>query len=351
MKFWNNNSFERDMGYAGASPRPLKPCVMPQIMTNKAIRIPFLCLYLFVFWVPFSEASDPERPHQPVSGTILINLQNYSKYHDFTFSALTKTFHEVAQGKVVREEKNGRAYDICEGSSYRANWEKIRGRQYWDEDQFKTLFGEFDLSNLKRFVPSGKTDCNPKKAYQLRKIKDTAFRDQERFAHDIRYYYFRINEQKTYAVYNLYPGSQALLIDLVNMSVFASFCNQNIDHIVWDRTGAYLAYAKSDSKDYSAKKVITAKNIKSNDVIMEKSLGRYVADIAWNPLSDHIAVLTCTVRMGYSPWEIVAAICGHPVWYRTFYLSIYDITGRELISQKVMGNFADGGGSLIWSDE
>jgi hypothetical protein len=296
-----------------------------------------------VLGVPCSEASSVQNPSQPLGGTILINIRNpgfnYQNFRDFAFTVSTRSFQQIAKGRVVEEERNGLTYSLCQGSKYETSWNKIRGIQKLDDDEFEKVFGQYDLSDLRTLRHrNGGSDCDRAKSYQLR--KGSRIGAKREFPSR-----FSVNEQRTHAVYNLIPEAPSLLIDLVTMTVSKAFCNKWVNKIVWDKSGRYVAYTSSSSN-----KVITVTDIKTTVDILEKPIGRYVFDIAWSPSSNHLAVLSCTSRMGFWPWEIFFAAAGHPVWHNTFYLSLYDTAGKELLTQEVVGNIANGRGSLVWID-
>jgi hypothetical protein len=330
--------------------------------------------------------NDDKNKLSHLSGTILINIMS-SEYHDYAFRLPMMTMQEIAKGKVVREEKSGRS--VCQSSNFKNVWNKIRGKQYLDEKQFNMVFDRFDLSDLHPLVLElirnrHKDVCNTKKIYKLR--EKSPIQPQKAYPSD-----FSINDQKSFAVYN--SGVLSLLINLGNMTISNAFCNKPVNKPVWDKTGQYLAYATSTSSQPD--ELIAVTNIKDASVLMEKSINKHfdeifwnqskrkfekwnqskrefeettynsqdslpdtdynlVADIAWNPSSEYIAVLTYKSRIGLWPWELLPAAAGHPISHNTFFLSIYDMTGKELLTQKIISNVVnerrESVGSLVWTD-
>jgi hypothetical protein len=328
-----------------------------------------------------------------LSGTILINIMS-SDYHDFAFRLPTMTMQEIAKGNVVREEKSGRS--ICEGSNFKNVWSKIRGKQSLDEEQFKIVFGRYDLSELYplsfELFRNRHNNCDTKKTYKLKEINPIQPQKENYTKYDHTPPNFSINDQKTFAVYTY--TKPALLIDLGSMTISNAFCNKPVYHPVWDKTGQYLAHVTTTPTSNRYDEMIAVADIKNASVIMDKRINKHieetlvvrdessgkmtfkqwnpstrkleestntdslsnseridVADIAWNPSSDHIAVLTSKSRIGLWPWELLAAAAGHPISHNTFFLSIYDMTGKELLNQKVVSNVVNGRGSLVWTDE
>jgi hypothetical protein len=341
----------------------------------------------------------------------LISINGY-ECHEYAFRPSTNNMQEIAKDKIVIEEKNGRK--VCQQSSnYKNVWNKIRGKQYLDEEQFKIIFGRYDLSGLYPLVfelirNKYKEICDNKKNYKLSEKILTQFLEEKYFKYYISRY--SINNQKSFAVYNVNSiDDPALLIDLSNMSISTAFCDIKVDHPVWDKTGQYLAYSTSPS--HVPDELIATANIKNASIIMEKRINKpsmdcvlnpltkkneiwnpstrkfegpsfrkiekinpvtgesefsmntyacgslpssdyiYIEDISWNPSSDHIAVLTHKSRMGKWPLELLGAAMGHARFYDTFFLSIYDMNGKELLTQKVVSDVANGKGSIVWTDE
>jgi hypothetical protein len=353
--------------------------------TMKGFAYLSLCLMLLVLLS--SEAFSLEQSPQASPGTILINIMGRD-YHDFAFHLSTRTLKNVAKGKIVKDEKDGKTFSVCQGSNYKYTWDNIRGKQYLDEDKFKIVFEQIDLPDQDtlfryfNFRYDRIADCNPKESYQLK--KRNAFMSKEIYPSN-----FTVNEQKSFAVYSIYPGGPGLLIDFKNMTMSKAFCNRPVDKSVWDKTGQYLAYTTSSTS--KPHEVITIKDVKNVSVLMVQHINKHVpdhvwnpssrkietwnpptrefedttinsqeslpssdynvvADIAWNPSSEYIAVLTYTSRIGLWPWELLTAAMGHPIPYNTFYLSIYDTKGKKLLTHKVIGDVVYGRGSLVWID-
>ena len=298
-------------------------------------------IYFFAFWMTPLYAADQLQSKPQMVGNLLINISNTDKYHDFEYSINEKKLNLIKEGKVVREEKDGRTYRIKQGSSFSEAWKTNRGKQYVDEKQFRTVFSQYDLTKFRKLV--FQKDCEPTKSYQLKSTSTS-------LPNDIYPYQFTSNEQKSKMVYTFYPGGPGLLIDLNNMSMSKAFCNDNLGNVVWDSSGKYVAYAKADSKN-TQNKVITVRDMINGKLILEKAIDDRVSGIAWAPSSEFVAVLTESERMGLWPWELLSAFAGHPVPHNSFYLTIYDISGTELMSQKIIGNITYGTGSIIWATE
>lgn len=353
---------------------------------NKTMKIfTYLSLCLIILTGLSSEAFSLEQSPQPLAGTILINIMGRD-YRDFAFDSSTKALRNIAKGKIVKEEKGGHTYSVCQGSNYKKIWENIRGKQYLDEEKFKMVFAQFDLPDqdeLLRYF-TFRYDlapvCNAKESYQLK--KRNTFISKRIYPSCLS-----INVQNTFAVYSIYPGGPGLLIDLRNMTMSKAFCNRAVDKPVWDKTGQYLAYTTSSSS--KPHEVIIINDVKNVSVLMVQHINKYVphtvwnpttrksetwnppvrefedtvinsenglpspdynlvADIAWNPSSEYIAVLTYTSRIGLWPWELLPAAAGHPISHDTFYLSIYDLKGTRLSLHKIITNVVNGRGSLVW---
>lgn len=317
---------------------------------NKTIWFLIILFFCLMVVEPSSINAEDYRLSSPdtISGYIYINIKGgRSKYYDLSFSPSDNILHKINEGRIVKEEKNGRSLDILSGSDYLKIREASRGLQDMSDNKylFNLIFGEYDLSSLDNMYQRKEMRCkicDRKKTFYLKKAKHNT--QETIFPSD-----FIINEKKTHAVYN--PGySNSFLIDLRNMEVSTAFCNDDIDDIVWDKTGQYVAYASSGSETRSTKFILMVIDVTSSTLkfIKATDTDRTIEDIAWIPSSEYIAILSSTSRWGLWPWELLLAFSGHPVPHDTFYLSIYDIKGNELLTKEIISNVAYGWGTLVW---
>ena len=85
---------------------------------------------------------------------------------------------------------------------------------------------------------------------------------------------------------------------------------------------------------------------------VQKEYRQICSDIAWSPDSSSVALLSYTGEIDLWPWGIMALWAGHPFFDSTFYLEIYDLSGKLIYNATVPGwyKMASGHtrGRLVW---
>jgi hypothetical protein len=85
---------------------------------------------------------------------------------------------------------------------------------------------------------------------------------------------------------------------------------------------------------------LVVKDIFEDRTVFEKHIDRFIGGITWSPDSRSVAILTMV--------EKAFAMTLPPFYYYNFYLEIYDMSGRELYRDKVIGNVS-GCGRIVWA--
>ncbi len=154
--------------------------------------------------------------------------------------------------------------------------------------------------------------------------------------------YFIPNKQFSYIVYydSSYPDFGALLNLTTKEISLNPFGLERFENPVWNGKGQYLAYS-TPNKDDRSKSILVIRDIDSDRNLLRKSIGKYIADIAWSPDSKYVALLTYTGRIGLMAWDLLALLTGHPTYVSWFNLEVYDLTGNLILYKKVNGSFKE----------
>lgn len=111
--------------------------------------------------------------------------------------------------------------------------------------------------------------------------------------------------------------------------------------------GTQLAVALVKHGDYVAH-ALAVIDAKSAVPLSQRSLeDRYVTDMTWSPDGLSLAVVSTSERFGLLPWELLAAVAGHPVPYNTIYVDIIRVRDGDTRSFK-LATVTYGTGRILW---
>jgi hypothetical protein len=276
-----------------------------------------------------------------ISGSILINI-TYFGHNFIEFKLQDGQLLKTSEGKVIPidVEKNI-PYTY---SSYEFNKIYNLKRLYGTKEELSAILSQYDLERLyelrSRFIiTKGKLD--EKKYFLAGPGKD--YKDLRRFAN----LYFLPNRQFSYLIYFIKSSaSVGVLIDLNTKEISFPFGLDHLKHVTWNKEGKYVAY--SIDKTDSSESVLVIKDISKQKTLLWKNLGKYISDVTWSPESSYVALLTYTSRRSLSPRDLLAAVAGHHIFFNTFYLEVYDLSGNLIYSQKINGEFKFSEGRLVW---
>jgi hypothetical protein len=321
-----------------------------QIILKKPPWSKFL-LVVFVFIAMAATANSQEK-FPSKFGSILINIKSEGKFIEFTLQNgnLVKT----NEGKLILIDKETNTYNDC-SDDFKNNYKPERLYNfthiynYKIQEKLVKILSQYDMEKL----------------YYLRDrfIRDNANIDGERYylegpgkEHNrmLRFAVdnFLNNTQFSYVVYfHRSFASVGALIDINSKEITFPFGLDELERVVWNKEGRYIAYSTPKKGD-SSQSILVIKDITVNRTLLRKKIGKYVSDIAWSPDSSHVALLTYTGGIGLLPWEILFLAAGHPNFNSTFYLEIYDLSGNPLYNEKITGNYkkcsGHSKGRLVW---
>jgi hypothetical protein len=296
----------------------------------------FISLLIAIAAIPAEQKEIPG-----IQGTILINItyfgDNFIEYR-LQDGHLLKT----SEGKVI-------PIDVEKNISYTYSsddFNKIYSaeRLYGTKEKLAVVLAQYDLEKLdelrSRFIRT-KGNLDKIKYFLTGPGKD--YKELRRFAH----LFFLPNRQFSYLIYYAsgFP-SKGVLIDLNTKEISFPFGLDHLSHVTWNKEGQYVAYSIDETD--SSESVLMIKDISKQKTLLRKNLGNYVSDIAWSPDSSSVALLTYTSRRSLSPWDLLAAAAGHHIFYNTFYLKVFDLSGNLIYSQKINGEFKFSRGRLVW---
>jgi len=292
-------------------------------------------------------------------GKVFISIYDSDKFAEFKLSEgnLVKT----TDGKVSRFEKDDRIYVTSWTEDFKKLYYANRIYRYDMEERLTAFFSQYDLEKLQNI--------------QTRFFKSFLFENKEEFKNENIYltgpgrkpkyfvnytYDFYPNKQFSHVIYHY---SSSVLIHLGTKRVTFPFGIDDIQHIDWSFNGQFVAYS---FQGYNSKYMLGDRpqcEIRDRDqatlvildIINEKTLlkknlgGKYIADLAWSPDSSHIGVITFKSRLGVLPWELLLAMAGHPVYYNTFCVEIYDTKGNMVDIKVLEGSYKWGSARIVWN--
>jgi hypothetical protein len=272
-------------------------------------------------------------------GSILINLNNSDEFIEFKVQNgnLVKTIG----GKTTFFEKEGRTHSICMSDNFKNIFNSERLYHYKEEERLEAILSQYDLEkleNLRSTFIRNKGNLEGGRYFLTGPGK--------KFQHFwAPYAYFFIpNRQFSHVIYYDYSFA-GVLIDLTSKEISFPFGLDDLEHVVWNKEGQYVAYSL---KRKWSRSTLLIRDIKGR-IVLKKDIDKNVSDIAWAPESTYVALLTWKGRTGLLPWELLFALSGHPTVYSTFYLEVYDMGGDTLYTDKVKSNFKNSSGYIVWS--
>ena len=101
--------------------------------------------------------------------------------------------------------------------------------------------------------------------------------------------------------------------------------------------------------------MVTVRDIRRKEPLLQFDSKDYVIDIAWAPNSRYIAVLTVTGALVKWPLEMLFTLSGHPTYNKSYRLGIYDLVGEKVSDIDLGGPYRDGlmggSGQIVWEAE
>ncbi len=320
--------------------------------------IPAICMVIIFSSHIFSSAQDVtgEVKSTDLSGTVMINVyEDYGRegFLEYSLSLPDFVMKETNRGNkgfgIGHPEKLYMLSSDTFGRVYKTE------RMYW-EPMVYPLMEHFSQDNMEylEFVLetlSSKQERLSELPYsEALSVRARQNRDQAK--------YLIPNRQFTHIIYRSKSGwpLSGLLVDLSKHTVSFPFGRERLSIILeWDYSGKHIAYASSkDSWNDRELLVITdiVKNIELFRVDLDKEI---IFDIAWAPTDNYLAVLSVKWKLSYNPFALLATASGHPAGYRTYYLRVYDITGKLIYRSRdedIGGTFSAGPGSglggIVW---
>jgi hypothetical protein len=77
---------------------------------------------------------------------------------------------------------------------------------------------------------------------------------------------------------------------------------------------------------------------------------RRIGMFAWSPDSRMLAVIESTSESRVAPRAILSGCAGHPVHFQTYYLAIYDRTGKLVTSTRLATGLPNSSPQIVWTD-
>ena len=276
-------------------------------------------------------------------GSILININNYDEFIEFKFQNgnLVKT----EEGKTVEFQKEGRTYLINMSDKFKSIFDLERVYDSETEKRLEAIMSQYDLEklyNLRHAFVRSRGNFGSERHFLTGPGKKSKhfwgqysdfFIPNRQFSHIIYYPHFAVE-------------GEGLLIDLNSKEISFPFGLDNLERVVWNKEGQYIAYSVRNSYRLF-QRTLVVRDIKGR-VVLKKNIRKNVCDITWAPEANYVALLTAETRIGLSPSEILFALSGHPYTYRTYYLEIYDMAGNTLYTGKVKSNFKNSSGHIVW---
>jgi hypothetical protein len=324
-------------------------------------RIPWVKILAVILALMAMAAVTAGQEQSPViRGQILINI-TYFGYKFIEFKLQNGNLLKISEGKVIPidKERNIPSTD-CSDDFKRIYWPE-RLYHYEKEDILAAIMSQYDLQRLEdireRFVLSkGK----------LEKERYILTGPGKKFKHFWGKYadHYKPNKQLSYVIYYKPWPAVGALLDLNTQEVSFPFDLDDIENPVWNKDGRYVAYSAPNTVNVWDKKgryveskknrddrypsILVIEDISTGKTLLRQNLEKYVADITWAPDSSAVALLTYTERISLSPGELLAAATGHPYPIRSFFLEVYDLSGKLIYNEKINSELKSSKGRLVW---
>jgi len=321
-----------------------------------------LLLGIVIFSVLGNVAVGAQSTHNSlssdISGKVLINVyEEYGKkgFIEYTLSLPDDVLKESNRGKVGSVIEHPVRLPMLSSGSFAKAYRTER--LYWDSMRDK-LEANFSQGNMEYFDHLLKTLDSKKEGSFQAIYPSTGSIDKIRFNRS-HLKYLKPNRQFTYIIFSSEDSleSKSLLIDVLRKEVSFPFGDDLFYEYDWDRLGQRVAYSSS-KKWPDAHSILVVKDVFKNATLFRLDLNKKsIVDIAWDPSSQYIAVLSAIFSYSYNPLALLFTIFGHPVGYRTYYLELYDITGTPIhqSKDKDIDTFSAGRGSglgaMVWVDK
>jgi hypothetical protein len=291
-------------------------------------------------------------------GKIFINLYDSDNFSEYELAAgnLVKTI----DGKVSRFEKDGRTYSTSWTEAFKRLYYSKRIYRYDMEEKQAVFFSPYDLQRLQdiqaRFFRHSLFGEEPE--ITTRNLYLAGPGRKPKYFINFTYHFFP-NRQFTHVVHG---NSSGALINAETKGITFPFGIDTLEHNDWSSTGQFFAYS---FQGYKSKYILgdrPAWEIKDRDqatlvivdvstekTLLRKNLGeRYIVDLAWSSDSSHIGVIIVTPRLGVWPWELLAAMAGHPIYHNTYRIEVYDLKGNMVESKDFEGSYKLGSARIVW---
>jgi hypothetical protein len=298
--------------------------------------VAFISLLIATAAIPAEQKEIPG-----IQGTILINI-TYSGNNFVEFKLHNGHLLKTSEGKVIPLDEEKNIPYTYSSDEFKKSYSLER--LYYTKENLSTVLSQYDLEKLEdlrsRFIRT-KGNLDERKYFLTGLGRD--YKELRRFAH----LYFLPNRQFSYLIYYMKNlASEGVLIDLNTREIFFPFGLDELKHVIWNKEGQYVAY--SIDKTASSESVLVIKDISKRRTLLRKNLGKYISDISWSPESSYVALLTHTSRLSLSPRDLLAAVAGHHIFFNTFCIEVYDLSGDLIYNQKINGEFKFSKGRLVW---
>jgi len=325
----------------------------------KRILFLFIAIFSVLGNISVRAQSSDITPLPPdISGAVLINVyEEYGKNGFIEYSLLLPdgVIKESNRGKEGFNIKHPINLYMLSSDSFGRIYES--DRLYWTfmTDELKANFSQGNMEYFDRLLKklnSKKEDSFQAEYPSTRSIDKISFNRNH-------LKYFRPNRQFTHIIFKPADSDEpnGLLIDVIKKEVSFPFGNDLVYEYEWDKLGCRIAYS-SAKKWPDAHSILVVKDICKNATLFRSDLSkRSILDIAWEPNSQYIAVLSQIFSYSYNPFALLITLGGHPVGYRTYYLDLYDIDGNRIYQSKDedIGKFSagrgSGSGAIVWLEK
>ncbi len=148
-----------------------------------------------------------------------------------------------------------------------------------------------------------------------------------------------------------------MLIDLADKHVWLAFGKDLLFSAAWDQSGQRVAYSSAKHWTDDSSLLVVTDIAKLTTLFRTTIDQKHIYDIAWAPNGKYLAVLVVKHTYSLNPFALLSTISGHPVGYKTYYLAIYDLTGKLIYPSgdtdmaTFSAGWASGRGALLWVEK
>lgn len=296
------------------------------------------CLLLVLHGCTVNKTAMPNTVQPSLSGRLLIDISDHkSNLYGFLLQLPDWETTEVYKQSGHANDAN---LEILQHPNYKEIFDAERWYNHKMDKQLKDTFSAYNIEKAFQEASDRKWSKHKGERYFL---SQGAYNRKGAYSS-----VFYPNRRFSFIAYLPCPCTP-LLIDSKTKEVFFPFDHDRVETLVWDKSGRNIAYTALQDFSYQTNRFVI-KNAVEGETILRKELAAIdgIADVAFSPDAKRVAVISYTKRPGFWPHEILLQSSGHGIFYHTYYLEIYDMSGRAVFKKTLSGSYKNSAAHIVW---